>query len=79
MQERENFLVYAIDLRENLDRNAIDKPVMHNVSVKEVAEVIAILSVFTEPDSIFKFSDEISTCACFIKSEDLIYVLVSNA
>lgn len=48
--------------------------------MEDVATEIARIKIFPESNPVFDTDDEMPTaCGCFIKSENLIYVLASNS
>jgi hypothetical protein len=78
VDQDESFEVYRIHLRKNIDVRVRKKPLMVNMEVQEVGEVIARFNVFTSPLSVFIESDILTVSPCYEEKLEHVYVLICN-
>jgi hypothetical protein len=66
-------------LRKNIDIKVRKKPLMVNMEVQEVAEVVARFNVFTSPLSVFTESDVLTVSPCYAPNQEHVFVLICNS
>lgn len=74
----EEYDIFTVNLKKNFNSQLKKKPVMANVSVEDVGQLVARLKVFTTPMSVFSEDDNLTVSACYLGAEQIIYVLISN-
>lgn len=75
----EDFEVYRIALRKNIDPRVKKKPLMVNMEVTDIAEVVARFNVFTTPLSVFTEDDLLTVSPYYVAEKDHVLVLICNS
>lgn len=75
VEEEEEFEVYQIPLRKNLDPVVRKKPLMVNQDATDVGQIVAKFNVYTSPLSVFTKEENLTMSPYYAEKEETVFVL----